>query len=479
MKLKIILSVFLAVLMISLSACIAKPQESLSQSDKAEELDSFTPAEDLGEGSLLANRYNEYLENMSLAFSQSEVTPSTSFEYEIIDGKVRITDFSGNESIVVVPSEIDGKKVAIIGENAFSNKNVRAVSIPDGVEKIEKSAFEDSDGLATLRLPFVGDGEGEYGFGYIFGAKRYDENAVHIPSSLDMVIIGQDCREVADNAFSGCKMLSAICFEGNIEKIGQFAFFECFDLVCISFGRLDGKILEYAFAYCSSLYSIKLDGANEIANGALLSCSSLNSVTLPFVGGNSEKNQYLGYIFGAESPEYNDEFVPSSLRKVDIADGCESVADRAFSSCKYITEINLPKTVNSIGIRAFYACRSLKEIDLRGEVKELGDDAFLGCDSLKKAVLGDNLESIGMQAFYLCSSLEEIDIPQNVSEIKPSSFYGCSALERISFGGVRKIGKDAFGKCTSLIPPDTSKISDIAGGNDALFLSESDTTEKN
>ncbi len=479
MRLKIILSGFLAVLMILLSACIAKPQDNTVQSEKEEELDSFTPAEDLGEGSLLADRYNEYFENMSLAFLESEVTQASSFEYEIIDGKVRITDFTGNETIVVVPSEIDGRKVAIIGTNTFSNKNIRAVSIPDGIEKIEKSAFEDSDGLATLRLPFVGDGEGEHGFGYIFGAQRYDENAVHIPSSLDMVIIGQDCREIADNAFSGCKMLSAICFEGNIDKIGQFAFFECFDLVCVSFGGLGGKILDYAFAYCSSLYSVKLDGAKEIANGALLNCSSLNNITLSFVGGGTEQNQYLGYIFGAQSPDYNDEFVPSSLRQINITDGCESIADRAFSSCKYITEINLPETVKSIGRRAFYSCRSLKEIDLLCEIKELGDDAFFGCDSLEKVVLGEHLESIGMQAFYLCSSLKEIDIPQKVSEIKASVFYGCSALERVSLGGVTKIGKDAFGKCNSLIPPDTGKISEIEEGNDALFLSGSDTAEKN
>ena len=463
----------LLLLSVCLASCIARPEEKEENEGETLTSESFTPVVDEGEDGEAAKAYAEYKENLSLAFGESERTDASSFKYETVDGGITVTEFVGTESVVVIPESIEGMPLVRIEAGAFSGKGVRAVYIPDSVLSIEKGAFADCEGLSTLRLPFVGDG-GEIGYvGHIFGAEGYSQNALKLPSSLKYIIVGDSEERIEANAFAGCKDIAAIALSDSVKEIGEFAFFECNDLVCIELSGVE-SVGQYAFGYCESLYRISLAGVKSIGKGALASCSSLYCVELAF----GESNRFLGYAFGADAADYNDEFVPESLRRVIVASGCTFIPDRAFAACKYLTEVDLPEGVTKIGVRAFYACRSLVDIDLPFSVRTVGDDAFFGCDNLASVTLADGLEGIGMQAFYGCSSLREISIPASVTEIRSSTFYGCKALERVELGGVNKIGKDAFAGCTSLTPPDTSMVIDVADGNDALFKSEMDTTEK-
>lgn len=462
----------LLVLSVILTSCIARPGEETETEGATQAPERFTPAVDEGADSELAKAYAEYSENLSLAFGESDKTDASSFEYVEADGKITITGFIGNESIVMIPDAIEDKTVVKIAAGAFSGKGVRAVYVPDGVLQIEKGAFANSEGLSTVRLPFVGDG-GDIGYiGHVFGAEEYSQNSLKLPTSLKYIIIGGSAEKIDDNAFAGCKDLAAVSLSESVKEIGEFAFFECDDLVCIKFSGVE-SVGQYAFGYCESLYYISLSGVNSIGKGALASCSSLYGVELTF----GENNEFLGHAFGADSADYNDEFVPKSLRRVAVTEGCVAIPDRAFAACRYLTEITMPESVTKIGIRAFYACRSLVGIDLCNGVKTVGDDAFFGCDNLVTAKLGDGLEIIGMQAFYGCRALKEITVPSSVTEIRSSTFFGCESLETVVLGGVNKIGKDAFAGCKSLTPPDTSKVIDVADGNDALFKSEMDTVE--
>lgn len=454
---------WLLVLAFLLCACVAKPQQN--HGGETEETEVFTPATDMGESSELSQRYKEYKENSKLAFVNNSPALPTCFEYEVTESGVKIIAYIGDEDIVVVPEEIDGSAVSCVASGAFSGTGVRAVSVPDSVESIEQGAFADCDGLSTLRLPFVGDGGEVTYLGYIFGATEHAQNAVKVPASLDMVIVGRG--NIGENAFSGCKSLSAIVLPDETEKIAEFAFYECSDLVFLDMGDGADSLGAYALGYCRSLFSLDLSGVSQIAKGALFECEGLNNITLGGFG-EREETSFLGYIFGADSPDYNDEFVPVSLRSVTLDDTCTSIPDRAFTSCKYITSVNLPDTVLRVGTRAFYACRSLAEISLGGVVT-VGDDAFFGCDNLVSAELGEALTSLGMQAFYGCKALVEITLPKSLTSLAPSTFYGCSSLACVELGGVKKIGKDAFGACDSLEGVELDGIT-VAEGNQDLYI---------
>lgn len=435
--------------LISLSGCTEQNETESTEEESEEE---FEPAKDSGEDSELSIKYEENKENSELAFKNSPTAPKEAFSYEVSDGKVKIVKYTADESVVVIPETIDGAYVTEIAKGAFSGGGIRAVYVPDSVKKIEESAFDNCDGLSTLRLPFIGDGAENAFLGYIFGADEPDENAVTIPPSLKMVIVGDGCEEIADRAFKGAKTLSTVVLSDTVKKIGTLAFYQCTDLVYVDIGGAS-EIGEYAFGYCKSLYSIDMSGADKVDDGALYYCSALNSLAINF-----DENDLLGRIFGADSADYNGEFVPTSLRTVNVAEGCKKIPDRAFSSCKYITEVNLPESLESVGIRAFYSCRSLSSIEIPDKVKKIGDDAFFGCDNMTSLKLGASLEIIGMQAFYGCKALKSVECPKSLKEIQASAFYGCSSLEKVSLGGVRRIGKDAFSACPRLPALNTDGI---------------------
>ncbi len=419
----------------------------------------------------LLSRYEEYKQNSAKAFSGVKEANEEDFELEENGGGVKITRYKGSERIVVLPESIAGKRVNAVGKNAFTDTNVRAVRIPESVEIIERSAFEGCDGLSTLSLPFIGDGENNSHFGVIFGAETHENNAVSLPASLDMVIIGEGQKNVEDNAFSGCKSISAIVLPESIESIGSFAFYQCRDLVFVDIKSDKCNIGSYAFAECGELYSFELKDADSIGRGAFYSCDSLEELTLPFVGGSPEENSFIGYIFGAESVEFNGEYVPVSLSTVNVS-GSE-IPDRGFYACEHIDYVNFDDGIERIGTRAFYRCRSLLDAKLPASLKEIGDDAFFSCDNLSSVSLGEALESIGIQAFFGCRSLKSIIIPERISEIKASTFAYCISLETAELNNVKKIDKDAFYSCNSLNPVNTDGIS-VAEGNDKIILVENE-----
>lgn len=424
--------------------------------------DDFKPVVDTGKDSELYGRYLEYEENATLAFKDYSEAAASDFLYELDDTGVVIKKYIGDGNIVVLPESIDGVSVVKLCEGTFSGSALRAVYIPDSVKNMEKGVFSECDGLSTLRLPFIGDGEEKNYLGHIFGSDSYDENAITVPASLDMLILGDGAEEIAQHALRGCKTLSALILPDSVSEIGDLALYECADLVYVSLGDGVESVGEYSFAYCTSLYAIDCSGVGKIGDGAFFSCSALNSITL-----NMSEGDYLGRIFGARDHDYNGDFVPLSLRNVTVAEGSTAIPSFAFASCKYITSVTLPESLETVGARAFYACRSLASITLPDRVTKIMDDAFFGCDAMVSANLGESLESLGMQAFFGCESLKRISLPDTLSALEPSTFYGCIALEEVSLGGVKKIGKDAFGGCTSLHPVSVSGIT-VAEGNGAL-----------
>lgn len=431
----------LSLVAISLSACIQKP---------AEEADTTKPWQGKEELELpesdtaLKARYDDLKNKASLAFTSTSVTDASAFETEEIEGAISIVKYTGKDDIVVIPSEIAGKPVTSIAAGAFNGSAVTALYIPDSIDEIAKGALEGAERLSTLRIPFIGDGKDNVYLGYIFNCDSYEKHPTGVPSGLDMVIVGSG-NKVSENAFAGCKGISAIILPDSVTEIEGFAFYECSDLVYIDLGNAK-SIGNYAMGLCTSLYSVDMSDADSIGLGALYSTNSLYSLSAKFIGGSEQDNRYIGYIFGAETADFNDEYVSKSLRSVTLTD-TESIPDRAFASCGYITDISIPEGVKTIGTRAFYACRSLEKADLPDSVISIGDDAFFACEKLVNIRLGSSLESIGMQAFFSCRSLDNVIIPDGVKTVGASAFALCSSLKSVKLGTNTEIGKDAFLNC--------------------------------
>ena len=82
-----------------------------------------------------------------------EETPADDFKYrDKSNGEAVIKEYTGDDPIVVIPNEIDGKKVVDFGKIFTNNQDVVAVKIGNNVEKIENGAFTNCKNLKYLVL---------------------------------------------------------------------------------------------------------------------------------------------------------------------------------------------------------------------------------------------------------------------------------------------------------------------------------------
>ena len=86
----------------------------------------------------------------------------------------------------------------------------------------------------------------------------------------------------------------------------------------------------------------------------------------------------------------------------------ETIGDYAFSGCKSLISVNVPKVI-SLGRQVFENCEHLSKVDLPAATS-IGSSAFYYCSSLTTVVL-PAATSIGSNAFYYCEKLTTVDLP--------------------------------------------------------------------
>ena len=323
-------------------------------------------------------------------------------------------DGAGKENLEI-PSEVklDNKSYTVTVISALGeNPELKSITAPDSVIKIEKGAFAGCTNLESITLPFVGaelNGTTNTHFGYIFGASGDSENSKCVPDTLSSIIISGGT--VAANAFYGCSIDGSVVFEQNVTAIAQSALLEC----------------------------------------------SVKSLTLPFLGENESdiSHAFFGYIFGATTYDQNDRYVPESLKLVTIT--ANKIGDYAFANCSSLEKILVSDGIQEIGRNVFEGCSNLKYNIDNIEAKYI--------DGIKNACLilvdGTNVSGaytpnantriIANNAFESCTELSGITIPQNVVMIGDKAFAGCTGIsEMVIPDNVQSIGLGAFAGCNGM-----------------------------
>ena len=112
------------------------------------------------------DRYNSCLTDATIHYNYVTVKTYRDFEYSILDdGTVKITDYTGSDSKLVIPSTIDGKKVTSIGGYAFEYcTSLTSITIPNSVTSIWNSAFNTCTSLTSITIPNSVTRIGNYAF---------------------------------------------------------------------------------------------------------------------------------------------------------------------------------------------------------------------------------------------------------------------------------------------------------------------------
>lgn len=362
---------------------------------------------------------------------------------------------TGRAALVRIPEIIHEKPVTVIANGAFAgNADVKALYIPDTVTAIGTNILTDSPDVFALHAPFLGATANSTQYlGYFFGASSYTDNPLKVAPSLQYLELGKALDTLSAYSLFECNDLELIRLPECIKTIESYALYGCTSLLAINVDSLT-SLAPHALHACSSLTRLIFgESLTSIGIGALEGCVGLRTLTLPFVGGSAQENTYLGYIFGAVTPEFAGGYYPQYLTRITLLEGCTALGNFAFYECDMLTEVSLPATLTSFGIRAFSGCLYLEGIRFPSALTSIGESAFFGCRSLKRLDLSKTvLQKIGANAFYFCDALTEVSLPSTLTALPPSCFAQCNRLAAINLEAVTEIGTHAFRGCPNLAP---------------------------
>lgn len=238
------------------------------------------------------------------------------------DEGIVITYWFGNEDIVHVPEEIDGKKVVNVA-NAVMRK--------------------------------YGDTNDTY------------HNLGYIPSEIKELYFPENFQEIYCG-FDHFEALEKIELPKSQTVIQYCAFEHCLslkDFICP-----DGITIidDRAFSHCESMMLFTFNnGLKTIGKDAFIGCKSLEKLefpdTLESIGVQSFQNC-------------------KSLKEINIPSKLKIIPKRAFFYCESLDAVNLSEGVTTIDSEAFGGCYSLKEIYIPESVTEISENAFDECDNL-------------------------------------------------------------------------------------------------
>ncbi len=196
-------------------------------------------------------------------------TPTKYFEYKEVDGYIIIMSYTGTDGNVVIPSEIDGKKVmALGGKIFFCNEFITSVELPDTIVEIPTYAFYKCSNLEKVVIPE--------------GVKFIGMHAFEECTSLTSVKIPDSVVTIGDFAFCKCTNLSNVEMSGNAQSIGMYSFSNCEMLNTIVLPDTLISVGDMAFAYCTSMNEVTIPaGIEAISVNTFNGC---NAITVYYNG---------------------------------------------------------------------------------------------------------------------------------------------------------------------------------------------------
>ena len=373
------------------------------------------------------------------------------------------------------------------------------VTIPDTVEVVGESAFENNQKVQFVVIPK--------------SVKRLDAYVFWGCNNLEEVVLGKGLTAVDEYSFAGCTGLKQITIPENIQSIDAQAFAGCVNLTDIYIPATVTGIAEDAFLNCDNVTIHAEEGsvaaqfaqklAEQKSRDPLVTAAPVQTptavsrpdtqattepvstatpapVATPVPGnvlgstiivGNhalvmvhpGEEKVQQGYTepeAGQETGEEQDitaetengkipewmYYRNQSVSTVTIPEGTTEIGRFAFSRSSLRT-VTIPEGVTVIDYAAFYHCDNLDNVILPDTVNTVGAKAFTHTGWL------NHFEENSMDDFLISGdiliaykgNLPEVVIPDGVRVIAEEAFRNHTELKKVHLpASVTDIGNDAF-----------------------------------
>ena len=338
---------------------------------------------------------------------------STDWNYDANYAILRGYDGAGGD--VVVPAEIDGFTVDVIGVSVFKGDTITSLTLPETVLELRSNAVASCEKLASVTLP--------QSLVVINRMNFFSCNA------LSEVTIPAGVRYIGDTSFRFCDALRKITFEGVCPAIDM----DCFTILpedAVAYVP-DDQLEAYtaAFENAGSTVSVQPSGKNAVVvenNGYVEEEFDFDAST----GTITSYNGYATYLA-----------IPETIGGAPV----KAIGSEAFASHTYLAFLELPEGLETIGDSAFYNCETLGRVKFPSTLKTIGSNAFY--NAYKSSVLElTSVESIGDYAFYFAGLKGSLELPEGLKSIGENAFESCPNMGADLYlpSTLESIGSNAF-----------------------------------
>lgn len=443
-----------------------------------------------------------------------EIIGASAFE-----GCTALTEFIVHESN---PDFMADDGVLIAKENGIPKTVIRYpcskpgkhYSLPNTCDSIASKAFEQTLKLESVYIPSSVKAMGEQAFSN---------------SEVKRVVIDEGLKNIPYGAFFACTNLQSIYLPSTITDIGYRAFYYSLYLNEMTIA-VNGQVPSideeafyglgyytdngYATVYVPNGMASQYAGMNEwldargyftdISPDSMFTEFTVDSLTYKITD-----DLLNAMVSGVTSKNLFDPGIPPKVAHQGNLCTVTALGNRSFQNCTKMVSADVPYTVTLMDTYAFYGATKLSKLRLREGLKQIGSfslshingltsltipasvDSILGTfvnysdnlvdiivedgntkytdvngvlfskdekllvafphGSTSNYTVPDGTEVIGTNSFRGASRLENVEMPTSLREIQSSAFFDDAAMTSITVPhGVTTIGISAFSNCTGL-----------------------------
>lgn len=448
------------------------------------------------------------------------------WEYEVIDGGIKLTAYTGNEDEITIPAEIDDNPVTQLGDGLFEeNSKIKKVYFPDSITKIGEKCFYQCvrlEGPLTLPKNLIELGKSAFnGCAYLSGDLSIPDGVTVIAdcafanTGLDGTLyLSESVTKLEYGAFLASPFHGKLVIPNNMLYIDEYAFsftkFSGTVIIPDSVTYMGGNVF-----YCADgITRVNLSNQMTHIYSGTFENLGVKEVYIPkSVTAISEKAFRKGEqitIYG-HTGSYAQEFATTNgYSFVDVDDpivygtnedwdysiqngevtlikylkNCQEVeipasvegnpvtvlGDGLFDNNKVLTKIFFPDCIKVIGKYCFYNCINMEgTLNLPAGLVTLSDYSFHGCEFLSGELkLPEGLQEIGTDVFYNTNFKGIVTIPDSVTYMGKGVFCYCDGITRVNISNqltyIQEGTFNNYGIEEVYIPKSVTRISEDAFG---------------
>ena len=191
-------------------------------------------------------------------------TPAENFKTKVLeDGTIEIDSYDGDYEAIVIPAQIGGRDVTVIG--GFANEDeITSVVIPDTVREIADNAFVNCFNIISVKMGAKVE---------VIGDNAFD-------GEFEEIVLPNTLKVIEENAFASVP-LKVLSIPNQVEEIGSGAFLSA-DIENLTIPGNVKIVGKEAFYYCNRLENVVIEEGVEIIEDLVFeNCESLKTITIP------------------------------------------------------------------------------------------------------------------------------------------------------------------------------------------------------